>query len=232
MHWHIDRTLRLNWSGGLTNAALFFLIFLSLGPLPSYAQAGNPTLTPPVFDNITFGGHTMFANPRYVDSEINGGIRIRDRVDLNGFFSVVPTSYSHGGSHYGELKATLRLFRRGSVSVGPASERVTTSNARDFTKVGISGKAGVRGANFDWEIFPYSTRGPGNVGVFFLVPVFGPWSIDGFWDYQRSGTSVGKVRLHYHLLPRLELMTEYFHNGFVKGGDQDRFGVGIAYKLW
>ena len=230
--WLAKRTVPSDWNGGLTCAILFVcLSFLSLGPLPGYAQSGNPALIPPVFDNIFFGGHTMLVNPRYVDSEVSGGIRIRNRVDLNGFFGVVPITFGHGGSHYGELKATLRFFQRGSISVGPATERVTTSNARDFTKFGVSGKAGVGGANFDWEIFPYSTRGSGNVGAWFSVPLFGPWKVDGFWDYIPGGTSVGKANLHYQLFRRLDLMAEYYHNGFLKDADQDRFGIGVAYRL-
>jgi CBS domain-containing protein len=226
------RKLRKDWSDGLPRAVVFVCLgFLTLGSHPGYGQSGRVEVSSPVFQNIAFGGHTLLVNPRYVDSEINGGIRIFNRVDFNGFFGVVPTTFGHGGSHYGELKATLRLFRWGAISVGPASERVTTSNARDRTKIGISGKVGVRRANFDWEIFPYSTRSPGNVGLWFSVPLFGPWKTDGFWDYMRSGTSVGKLNLHYQLSPRLDLMAEYFHNGFLKGVDQDRIGVGIGYKL-
>ena len=184
-----------------------------------------------MLDNIFFGSHSLLANPRYMDSEVNGGIRVRNRVDLNGFFGVVLATFGYGGSHYGELKGTLRLYRRGSIAVGPASERVSTSNARDFTKVGISGKVGVGSANFDWEIFPYSTDGPGNVGAWFTVPLFGPWKNDGFWDHMRNGTSVGKSNLHYQLFPRLDLMAKYFDNGFLKGIDQDRIGIDIGYKL-
>ena len=229
---YADRTIRNDRSDGLPWAVVFVCLgFLTLGSHPGYTQSGRVEVSSPVFQNIAFGGHTLPANPRYIDSEVNGGIRIFNRVDFNGFFGLVPTTFGHGGSHYGELKATLRLFRRASISVGPASERVTTSNARDRTKFGISGKVGVRGANFDWEIFPYSTRGPGNVGGWFAVPLFGPWKTDGFWDYMRSGTSVGKINLHYQLSPRLDLMAEYFHNGFLKGPDQDRIGVGIGYKL-
>ena len=90
----------------------------------------------PVFGNLNFGGHTMFANPKYVDSELNGNVRILNLVDLGGFVGIVPHTFGHGGSHYGELKGTLRLFTRGVFSIGPAFERVTTSNAIDFTKFG------------------------------------------------------------------------------------------------
>jgi hypothetical protein len=185
----------------------------------------------PVFGNLNFAGHTMFANPKYVDSEFNGNVRILNLVDLGGFVGVVPHTFGHGGSHYGELKGTLRLFTRGVFSIGPAFERVTTSNAIDFTKFGVSGNAMLGEAFFDWEVFPYTTRGSGGGGTWYSVPLPGPWKVDGFWNYEGKGTSVGKVNLHYQLLPKLDLMVEYFHNGFLKGADQDRVGIGIGYKI-
>jgi hypothetical protein len=185
----------------------------------------------PVFDNLSLGGHTMFANPRYVDSELSGNVRFRNLLDLGGFVGIVPHAFGHGGSHYGEVKGTLRLFTRGAFSVGPAFERVTTSNAADFTKFGMSGNALFGSVFLDWEVFPVTTRGSGGGGTWYTIPLPGPWKLDGFWNYEGQGTSVGKVNLHYQLLPRLDVMVEYFHNGFLKGAEQDRVGIGIGYKF-
>ena len=186
---------------------------------------------PPILSYVNFGVHTMFLNPLYMDSELNGSLRFHDLVDLVGFVGIVPKTWGHGGSHYGELKGALRLFARGGFSIGPGVERVTASNTLDFTKYGLSGKAKLGEAIFDWELFPYSTRGSGGGGTWYSIPLSGPWKIDGFWNYMTDGKSVGKVNLHYRLPHKFDIMVEYFHNGFVEGEDQDRVGVGIAYKI-
>ena len=187
----------------------------------------------PAFRVVNFGGHSMFGNPRYMDLEVSSSVAVGARIDINGFFAVVPTTFGYGGSHYGELKATLVLFRPASwFQLGPATERVALSDATDFSKFGIAGKAGIGNANFNWEIFPYAMHeNSGGVSTWYTIPLAGRWKVDGFWDLIRGGTTVGKVNLHYSLSPRLDLMTEYFHNGFLRGADQDRIGIGIGYKL-
>jgi len=186
---------------------------------------------PPVLNNLNFGMHTMFLNPRYMDAEMNGSLRFHDLIDLVGFVGIVPRTWGHGGSHYGEFKSALRLFAWGGFSIGPGLERVTASNTLDFTKYGLSGKVKLRDAIFDWELFPYSTRGPGGAGIWYSIPISGPWKMNGFGNYMSDGKLVAKLNLQYQILRKFDIMVEYFHNGFLKGADQDRVGVGIAYKV-
>jgi hypothetical protein len=98
--------------------------------------------------------------------------------------------------------------------------------------LGVSGRASLGPANFDWEAFPYARIGPGGVGTFYASPLWGGWRVDGFWNLYRGGASVGKVYLHRALSARVNLMLEYFHQGFIKGADQDRVSVGISYRLY
>ena len=98
-----------------------------------------------------------------------------------GFFGVVPRTFDHGGSHYGELKAFVPVFNRGALQFGPAAERVVISGVRDYTKFGVAGKLNPGALRFNWEVFPYATRkNPGSVSSFYVVPLFGGWRIDGF----------------------------------------------------
>ena len=193
--------------------------------------AKAPQSERPILSNIHFGLHAMLLNPRFIDAEMNGNFRFAEFIDLGGFVGIIPKTWGHGGSHYGEFKAALRLFSNRNFSIGPGVKRITASNMLDFTKYGISGTAFVRGAFFDWEVFPYSTRGRGGASVWYSIPLGGPWSLDGFWNVLVDRTLVGKVNIKYPVSNKLQLMMEYFHNGFIPGADQDRIGVGLEYTL-
>ncbi len=191
----------------------------------------------PVLTNMNLGVHSIMLNPKFVDLEANGSIRFWGRVDSGGFFSLVPRTFGVGGSHYGEFTTTFRLIEAGRFMIGPAHEHVAVSFYRDQEKLGIAGKLNVKSAFFNFEMFPYATRGnEGNVGVFYSIPLLEGWKAHGFVDYLAFRAKppvnlVAKINLTRRLPAGFEFIIEYFHTDFAHGAERDRLGAGFAYKV-
>lgn len=206
---------------------------LALFVAPGFAQSNR--VPGAIINNVHFAMHSIFVNPKFVDGEIGGSLRVKTLVEVGGFLSLVPHSHGFGGTHYGEIQTGLRVLRHGSFSIGPAHEHVGLSRLKDYEKLGIAGGFTVGRAFFSYEAYAYSSRPKANnLGMVYNIPLVSGWSASGFVDYLiRSPRQprIIKGTLRRRVRGRAEFLIEYFHNDLTRPEERNKISAGFGYKL-